>query len=44
MSQHRTLGYWSLAAVLVVYLVIIQGVGLALSQGTDADYATFPDV
>lgn len=44
MSQRRALGYWSLAAVLIVYLVIIQGLGLALSQGTDADYATFPDV
>ena len=44
MSQHRTLGYWSLAAVLVVYLAIIQGLGLALGQGSDADYATFPDV
>ncbi|MGI9666675.1 MAG: CPBP family intramembrane glutamic endopeptidase [Acidimicrobiia bacterium] len=44
MSNARSLNYGALAGVIVVYLVIIQGLGVALSQGTDADYATFPDV
>ena len=43
MTQHRHLSYWALAAVIVVYLVIVQGLGVALSQGTDAEYGTFPD-
>ena len=44
MSNRRKLSYTALALVLVVYLVVIQGLGAALSQGTDAGYATFPDV
>ena len=44
MSGRRQLSYMALAVILVVYLVIIQGLGAALSQGTDAEYATFPDV
>ena len=40
----RHLSYWALGAVIAVYLLIIQGLGLALTQGTDAEYATFPDV
>jgi membrane protease YdiL (CAAX protease family) len=44
MSQARRLSYFALGAVIFVYLVIIQGLGLALTQGTDTEYATFPDV
>lgn len=44
MSSVRHLSYWALGAVIAVYLLIIQGLGLALTQGTDAEYATFPDV
>lgn len=38
----KKLSYGALAAVVVVYLVIIQGLGIVLTQG-NAEYATFPD-
>lgn len=43
-DRPRHLSYLALGGVIVVYLAIIQGFGLALTQGTDAEYATFPDV
>ena len=42
--QHRTLPYAGLAGIVIVYLVIVQGLGALLSQGTESSYATFPDV
>ncbi len=44
MSTRRTLSYAGLAILIVVYLLVIQGLGVALSQGTDAGYGTFPDL
>ncbi len=42
LGDGKRLSYGALAAVVVVYLVIIQGLGIVLTQG-NAEYATFPD-
>ncbi len=40
----RSVGYGAFAALVVVYLFIVQILGLALSTGSDAGYGEFPDV
>ncbi|MGI9577982.1 MAG: CPBP family intramembrane glutamate endopeptidase, partial [Microthrixaceae bacterium] len=41
-AMSKRLTYPWLAAIVIVYLIIIQGLGLALTQG-NSEYATFPD-
>ncbi|MFW2335901.1 CPBP family intramembrane glutamic endopeptidase [Ilumatobacter sp.] len=43
-TEQRRLGVPALIGVVIVYLAVIQGVGLISTQGLDAKYGEFPDI
>ncbi|MEM8620555.1 MAG: CPBP family intramembrane glutamic endopeptidase [Actinomycetota bacterium] len=43
-GNHAPISYGAFAGIVVVYLLIIQGLGVLLSLGSDLGYAEFPDI
>ncbi|NQY57792.1 MAG: hypothetical protein HRT86_15155 [Ilumatobacteraceae bacterium] len=43
-GNRKHIGFGAFAGIVVVYLLIIQGLGLLESLGSDVGYAEFPDI